>query len=334
MYKKIILQVFFWATILILNIAFMAWDSKSGFLEVLTVATYAIVFYFNILYLFPKLYKSHRLQYFLSGIILMAAALLFIEFLGELFFPEYNNRRHRSRSDWIEIIITFRYALWLVLIFLIGTVYSIQDMLNKQIKRHEKVMEEKLQTELQLLKAQINPHFLFNALNNIYSLAYMKSEKAPESVLKLSEMLRYVIEDCNDEKVPLLKEISYIENFIEFNKMKIPGKRNIKFSHEIQNADILIAPVVFIPFIENSFKYSRMEEDKNGFVDIILNEAEGKVSFMAGNSVFSQRTILPGSGKGLSNVKQRLGIIYPGRHNLSIDESSESYTVKLEIDLA
>jgi LytS/YehU family sensor histidine kinase len=105
---------------------------------------------------------------------------------------------------------TFRHALWLFLVFMIGTVYSIQEMLNKNILHQEKIMEEKLKTELQLLKAQINPHFLFNALNNIYSLTYMRSEKAPESVLKLSDMLRYVLDDCSNDSVALSLSLIHI----------------------------------------------------------------------------------------------------------------------------
>jgi LytS/YehU family sensor histidine kinase len=194
-------------------------------------------------------------------------------------------------------------------------------------------MEEKLQTELQLLKAQINPHFLFNALNNIYSLTYMKSEHAPESVLKLSEMLRYVLEDCTMEKVPIKNEVDYMQNLIGFYKMKSPGKRKIKFTSHIENMDIRIAPMLFIPFIENSFKYSRIEEDKNGYINIDLNETAGKVLFTIENSIFSARKIMNGSGKGIMNVQQRLNIIYPGKHKLTIDEREGNYTVKLEIDV-
>jgi LytS/YehU family sensor histidine kinase len=199
--------------------------------------------------------------------------------------------------------------------------------------RNKQVNEEKLQTELQLLKAQINPHFLFNALNNIYSLTYMKSEKAPDSVLKLSEMLRYVLEDCSQEMVPLRQEIMYIKNFLDFYRMKNPGKRTIEFVHEIDNAEIHIAPMLFIPFIENSFKYSRIEEDKNGFVRIQLQVSQGKLTFDIRNSVFVGRPILPGSGRGIANVRQRLEIIYPEKHVLTLVDGGE-YHVVLTINLA
>ena len=195
------------------------------------------------------------------------------------------------------------------------------------------VHEEKLKTELQLLKAQIDPHFLFNALNNIYSLTYMKSEKAPESILKLSEMLRYVLEDCTMEKVPIRNEIDYMQNLIGFYKMKSPGKRKITFTEEIEDHNLPIAPMLFMPFIENSFKYSRIEEDKNGFIDIELREASGILHFITRNSIFLNRTIQKGSGKGIANVKHRLNIIYPDKHKLETIERDNVFLVELEINL-
>jgi LytS/YehU family sensor histidine kinase len=228
---------------------------------------------------------------------------------------------------------SFRYLLWLSFIYLIGTVYSIQHMLNQQIIHNKKMMEEKLETELQLLKAQINPHFLFNALNNIYSLTYLKSEKAPESVLKLSEMLRYVIEDCSLEKVPIRNEIDYMQNLIDFYQMKSPGRRKVQFTKEVEHMDIHIAPMIFIPFIENSFKYSRIEEDKSGFILIDLRESDGRLNFTIKNSIFLARTILNGSRKGIVNVQQRLEIIYPGKHKLIVGEKDNVHIVELEIDL-
>jgi LytS/YehU family sensor histidine kinase len=243
-------------------------------------------------------------------------------------------QRRGRHVEMIAIFIGFKQLLWMVLVFLTGTIYSVQNRLNQQMIRHKQLMEEKLQTELQLLKAQINPHFLFNALNNIYSLTYMQSEKAPESVLKLSEMLRYVIEDCGNEKVPLKNETAYIQSFIDFYKMKNPGERDIVFTYEIENQEIRIAPMLFIPFIENSFKYSRIEEDTKGYIHIHLIEKEGNLTFAVKNTLFTDRTILPGSGKGIANVKQRLEIIYPNQYKLNIDHKRNEFSVVLNINLS
>lgn len=319
-----------WLAVFIINLALMTRGEfiKGAPYEFLFVVIYALVFYINILVLFPAYYESKKPSYWISGVILMSAALLCVEVISEAIWGSH----HHRRGDWMETILTFRQALWILLVFIIGTLLSIQDLLTRQIINREKLIEEKLQTELQLLKAQINPHFLFNALNNIYSLTYMKSDKAPESVLKLSEMLRYITDECSKDRVSLEDEILYIRNYIDFNRMKYPGDRKVGFQHPDAAPGVLIAPMLFIPFIENCFKYSRIEEDSSGFIEILIAEAEGRISFTARNSVFSGRRILEGSGKGIDNVKQRLGIIYPGKHMLTITPGEESFSVNLQIE--
>ena len=333
MSKKILLQIVFWIIIFIINLALspMKRVSTDQFVfELLCLSFYIFLFYLNILYLFPNYYEKERIKYFLISIVLIIFGALFLNL-----FHEIGTMQRRGRHvEMIAIFIGFKQLLWMVLVFLTGTIYSVQNRLNQQMIRHKQLMEEKLQTELQLLKAQINPHFLFNALNNIYSLTYMQSEKAPESVLKLSEMLRYVIEDCGNEKVPLKNETAYIQSFIDFYRMKNPGERDIVFTYEIENQEIRIAPMLFIPFIENSFKYSRIEEDTKGYIHIHLIEKEGNLTFAVKNTLFTDRTILPGSGKGIANVKQRLEIIYPNQYKLNIDHKRNEFSVVLNINLS
>jgi len=205
---------------------------------------------------------------------------------------------------------------------------------SKDYKIKEKQLrEEKLDTELKLLKAQINPHFIFNALNNIYSLTYMKSENAPESVLKLSEMLRYVFYDCSNDNVPLTSEIHYIENFIAFQQMKTRYTQNISMQIDLKAGNPQIAPMLYIPFIENAFKYSRIEEVEDSYVNIIIKEDPGKVVFIIRNSIPEKNKPLPGSGMGIKNVKHRLKIIYPGTHTLTTNESNDEFNLKLCIEI-
>jgi two-component system, LytTR family, sensor kinase len=333
MKNKIALQVVFWIALLGLNLAlrYRFGGFEEGWLdEVINLVSYGLVFYFNILFLFPRFYDNKRGMYILLSIILIVIVSITVSLINGTVL-HYFKIRHDDRHRNVDM---FTQSIWLILVFLIGTVYSIQDRLNQQITHNKIITEEKLQTKLQLLKNQINPHFLFNALNNVYSLSYMKSEKAPESILKLSEMLRYVIEDCSQEFVTLNSEVAYILNYIEFYKMKSPGKRNISFSNEISNTNLHIAPMLFIPFIENSFKYSRIEEDKAGFVEIVLNEKDGELFFSCKNSIFAKRSILQGSGQGISNVRQRLEIIYPEKHSLIVQSDDQSYYTELKISLS
>lgn len=333
MKKKIYLQAGFWIIILVINLAL----SQGGrhpvhdvLFELISIMLYAVAFYVNTLWLFPKYFEHTKAGYLAGSLLLLASIFLIIHAIGREFFGHNEGRHHRQFFDFIFF---FRQAFWLVLIYMIATVYSIQEKLSQEITRNKIVNEEKLRTELQLLKAQINPHFLFNALNNVYSLTYLKSDRASESILKLSEMLRYVLEDCSAEKVPLRHEVKYLENLLDFYKLKSPGKRKVTFFHEIDDFSVPIAPMLFMPFIENSFKYSRIEEDKNGFIEVDLRVSSGILHFIAKNSVFQERPILEGSGKGIANVKHRLSIIYPDRHKLTTIEKEQVFLVELEIHL-
>ena len=333
MKNKIALQIVFWITLLAINLAFRYRfeNFKEEWLGTLIyVISFGLVFYINILFLFPRYYDTKRGKYIIFSILMIILVSVIVSFFNETIL-HYLRYHHVNKHKVADI---FTLSFWLILVYLIGSVYSIQNKLNQQITHNKLITEEKLQTKLQLLKSQINPHFLFNALNNIYSLSYMKSEKAPESILKLSEMMRYVIDDCSHENVTLNNEIKYILNFIEFYRMKSPGKRNIKISNEIENLNLHIAPMLFIPFIENCFKYSRIEEDKAGFIEIVLNEKYGHVFFSCKNSIFAKRNILQGSGQGISNVRERLEIIYPEKHELIINSDDQIYYLELKINLS
>lgn len=205
------------------------------------------------------------------------------------------------------------------------------NTVKKQAIREKNLKEEKLGTELKLLKAQINPHFIFNALNNIYALTYTQSEKAPESVLKLSKMLRYVFYDCSKDKVKLKDEILYIENFISFQQMKSEQKQNIEFDYSEAQTEKNIYPMLFIPFIENAFKYSKIEELEDAYIKIKLATENKKLYFRIENTVPETGKSNPGKGMGINNVKQRLEVLYPGKHSLNIEEKDFIFTVTLEI---
>lgn len=211
-------------------------------------------------------------------------------------------------------------------------IFLLEQTADLKLKQKQ-LREEKLETELKLLKAQINPHFIFNALNNIYSLTYMQSEKAPDSVLKLSEMLRYVFYDCNKDLVAIGSEIKYIENFTAFQQMKSDFDQKIKINVQLNNSLLEVAPMLLIPLIENAFKYSRIEEDQEAFVDIDIRQEEKTLIFNIKNSVPEQNKPLKGSGLGINNVKHRLEIIYPQSHKIEVKDYGTVFNVKMELSL-
>ncbi len=254
---------------------------------------------------------------------------LFHYLLDKLLIQPHNLIEEHSSTPALFLIIRSMF-LFLMANFISITLY-LSGTVKEQAIREKNLKEEKLGTELELLKAQINPHFIFNALNNIYALTYTQSEKAPESVLKLSEMLRYVFYDCSKDTVKLKDEIAYIENFISFHQMKSAHQQKITFDYYNAYPEYSISPMLFIPFIENAFKYSKIEELPEAFVEIYLSTNNEKIYFQIKNTVPETGKPNPGKGLGINNVRQRLEVLYPGKHSLKIDEKDFIFTVTLQI---
>lgn len=196
---------------------------------------------------------------------------------------------------------------------------------------------ENLNMELRYLKSQINPHFLFNALNNIYSLVYMKDEKAPESVLKLSEMLRYVMVDCQADTISIEKEMKFIDNYIDFQLMKLEDKRNISFEKNVKSAGYMIPPMIFQPIVENAFKYSRIENDPDGFIRFSVRQDDDGLEFVSENSIKigsvmqnSLNTKTSG-GIGVRNVTKRLSLHYKDKFSFVTNTCDNVFRVDLKI---
>lgn len=191
-----------------------------------------------------------------------------------------------------------------------------------------------MESELKFLKMQINPHFLFNALNNIYALSVTNSDKTQESISTLSEMLRYVIYDCEQPKVPLQKELDYIANYISLFKLKSSTAFKLSFIKEANDTHTLVAPMLFVPYIENAFKHSGIENGKDHFVHISLIQKDGVINFTVENSIATSiNTTDKQGGIGLPNVQKRLEILYPGKHFLSIAKDA-TFKVHLKLLLS
>ena len=209
------------------------------------------------------------------------------------------------------------------------------DKEKKTIALIEDLKRDKIESELRFLKMQINPHFLFNALNNIYSLAYSEDKRVPEKIAMLSEMLRYVLYDCETEYISLGMEIRYIQNFIDFQQMKTENPQNITLTNNNYQADKRISPMLFAPLVENAFKHSKIEEDPLGFVHISITTAKQKILFEVKNSIPANPRIPSqlnrGKGIGIDNIKNRLKFLYPQKHELIIDNNQTHFTVKLEL---
>lgn len=208
---------------------------------------------------------------------------------------------------------------------------------EKQKQMQFELEQKKAEMELKFLRSQINPHFLFNALNNIYSMTYMGDKNAPQAVLSLSEMLRYLVDNCKDEQIMLKNEINYVEKYVEFQRYCLREGVNLKFTTDVKNSSLTIPPMLLQPFVENCFKYSGISSKKDAYVEISLTCDETTLFFVARNSKLAatkqhlEKT--KREGVGVKNVIKRLNLTYPERHSISINDSESEYEVKLVINL-
>jgi two-component system, LytTR family, sensor kinase len=320
----------------------LGWDGfQNGLIRAFPlVIGQMILVILNIYWLMPRYFLIKKYLLYTVAIIFFVFLITYIvtelsPFFVKIFGLETLERRgSRIRNDSIFEMIAFR--IWRSFPFLIAVVisslYKTAGLADAQQKEKTILQKEKLETEMKLLKSQINPHFLFNVLNNLYSLSLIKSDLTPDYLLKLSGMLRYILYECNVEKVLLTKEIEYIENYVEMFKLKDSRGLNIKLSLEQGPKNFMIAPMVFIPFIENSFKHSNVENLVDGWIRISLSFFDNMLHFSIANSK-SEKSFTKDKqgGIGLKNVARQLQLIYPGTHKLEIAENSDSFVINLSI---
>jgi len=197
-------------------------------------------------------------------------------------------------------------------------------------KSIQKLKSDKLEAELMLLKNQINPHFFFNTLNNLYALIKKDANAAQEYVLKLSELMRFTIYESGKEKVKLADEIAYLINFIDLQTSRYQKQIDINFEKKIQNSETTIAPLLFINLVENAFKHGVEKAIDTTFVYIELKQDDQKISFTIKNN-FESEDNTESNGIGLANLKDRLQLIYPNAHKLTQSIDKNTYTATLEI---
>ncbi|MCP4459777.1 MAG: sensor histidine kinase [Cytophagales bacterium] len=204
-------------------------------------------------------------------------------------------------------------------------------------KNNQLLAKEKLQSELNFLKAQVHPHFLFNTLNNLYALTLKQSKDAPGVVLKLSDLLDYMLYECNAETVALSKEIKLVENYISLEKMRYGKRLEVVFNKHGELAGKMVAPLLILPFVENCFKHGVSEELDQSWVNIELSFVNEELILKVENSKSTNSNqddqFKYKEGIGLKNVRRRLELIYPEKHSIKIMDSEESFLVNLKIQV-
>ncbi len=331
--KNLIIQILGWLTLFLFLFSLSNYFQPTKIAFVLAIFDTTMLFFIykiTVHFLFPRFYRSARLYWYISITVILLYA--FVYFLIDIYLVSNIRITKENHNPPPKLFHYIRMVMTTGFMFFMGTSVKLIEHTNLLQEREKLLTKEKLETELKLLKAQINPHFIFNALNNIYSLTYMQAKTAPESILKLSEMLRYVFYDCSKDRVTIAAEINYIENFNAFQQMKSGFTQNITLQFDVKN-NIEIAPMLFIPFIENAFKYSRIEEYEEAHVNINIKSKNNKLKFTIENSLPTQNKSQPGSGTGIKNVRHRLDILYPDKHEIKINEQNDRYIVNLSIEV-
>lgn len=262
--------------------------------------------------------------YLLSLVGLIAIFAFFQMFLKEWVIPCDLIRRHYDLF-WAFIPVIFVTA--------ISTGYSFVTLLSEQEKTRQQEQEERLKSELSFLRSQISPHFIFNILNSIVYLIRSKSSNAEHATIKLSELMRYMLYESTDKQVPLEKEVDYLRNYVDLQKIRFEEDVDIRLLVQGTPGPQLIEPMLMIPFVENAFKHG-VGMVPNPVIDIQLAISEKSLSFAVKNKVTGEASEDKdsASGIGLRNVQRRLELLYPDRHSLEISKDGEWFQVTMTLN--
>lgn len=356
---SLIIHIGGWIGFLIINI-FSAPDFREkDNIEILVQALFtfeiAVFFYINYLILIPKFLTRKKFLIYLGLVLIMIfifSSISELNFLlsdnnsfggrhfkeagGQMPPPPEFGRPHNSPMDFGFFspgFNPFRGIFIYFIVFIISTGIKMTAEWYKNERKKDLIEKEKLTNELAYLKSQINPHFLFNVLNNICSLARKKSDETETAIIKLSQLLRYNLYEMNDDKVTLFKEIQYLNDYIDIQRMRLSDNVSVDFLYTGDIENIMIEPLIFIPFVENAFKHGINTTEKIN-IEIIIDATPKLIHFTVKNPVLKNKPHSENDkGIGLTNALRRLNLLFPEKYSISITDTGSEYFVDLKISL-
>jgi sensor histidine kinase YesM len=339
-FTSILLHLLFWVLSLVLFVVLIfltrhfrlqAMDFQTAVNIIITLLFLAVSVYINLLVLLPLFFNKRR--YLLFSLLEMLNIALFIclnYFVSMAFEGKHPNFLNEMVAEF-----------FLVLVFLVITtlIKFTRDSIALQdaTLRIREIERENVESELRALKAQINPHFFFNTLNSIYSISLDRAEKAPELILRLSELMRHILYETRDDYVSMERQLNFLQNYIYLEQLRTDEKIKIEMEIKGNHTDLMVAPLLFVPFIENAFKHVAREKDNLSFIRISFDLSHpDKISFFIKNK--KDKTPDPvrktNVGIGLANVRKRLNLLYPSKHELIISDAGDVYEVNLTLQLS
>jgi sensor histidine kinase YesM len=310
----------------------------------------ALAVYFNLYFLIPRFLEKGRYFIYLVNFTLalgIASAIIVVGYYWHASLQHSTALELYGHSNFAYFFLTYTLPSTLTSMLLAMSVKLTKNWIESKrreqalAKQKLEIEKDQLETELKFLRSQLNPHFLFNTINSIFVLIHKNQDMASGALAKFSDLLRYQLYECNENQIPLRQELTYLENYIELERLRLDSKR-IEIANNVQkNASsdvVLIAPFILMPFIENAFKHVSLAREKTNSISIDLTLKDSILAFVVANTVSKTRSVgiepIKQSGVGLKNVRRRLNLIYPNDHRLSIDHSDELFLVTLQIKLA
>jgi two-component system sensor histidine kinase AlgZ len=305
------------------------WGRAFSFMSLQFIFTFSVA-YVNYFLFLPRFLTHKRIGKYLFEFVIPFAVLVLLRV--------YIQRMLSVDSPRAEYYDSHMYVIQVAVNMLFITIFVSMmrfavDWFELEAKKKE-MENEKLIAELNFLKAQINPHFLFNTLNNLYYLAYSQSANTTEVIAKLSQMMRYMIYDSNHPKVLLSKEIEYMQSYISLERLRLNNQIPIHFDIHGNTENVWITPLIFITFLENAFKHGVSNNNPKAWVDISIRLNGNQCVYTVKNSKVVGAEASDKSGIGLQNVNRRLELSYPNQYQLTVDDKPEVYSVQLELTLS
>jgi two-component system, LytTR family, sensor kinase len=292
----------------------------------------ASIGYWCMYYLVPRYFFAKR--YGVFAILVLCGILLGSLFIAECMTALFHSLFTKGPNP-ISFLTYFAYSI--ITVFFSTILFIAVKVISERVqtqKMQVALEKERTEHELKFLKSQINPHFLFNAINSIYVLINKDPKLAAATLARFSDMLRYQLYECNFSEVPINKEIEYLSNYIELERLRKGGTLAIDYNVNLEKDNFTLSPLLIMPFVENAFKHVSNYTDKLNFIDVSLNYQDGLFNLLIRNSVdregiYQTQGAIGGIGQG--NTKRRLNLIYPATHKLIVDQTEETYFVSLSI---
>jgi len=295
----------------------------------------AFLVYFNLRVLIPKYWNTGKYSKYVLIFLLCEAITIYALSLIFFHFPDLEFKSI-IKLNTVKIIVmnTFKTNIFVLSSTLFHFVKEWIKLKDENLKFTAKAQDQ-LEAELTLLKAQVNPHFLFNTLNNIYSMSLYDSSKTPEMILKLSQLISYMLYECKDQEVNLEEEIRFIKNYIELESIRVEDVAKINLTISGEDPGHKIPPLLFIPLIENAFKHGISTEQETSEINIYLAVSKHSIELNISNPIDSKtnNTIGEYNGLGIENVKKRLKLLFPQNYFFEIKQTQTQYTTHLNLSI-